>query len=179
MSNGIRAGLLLAFLTALVAACDAPPSEVPLSTTLQVVRNDPARNHLWVLEREGLSLHDGTSGRRLKRFELPGWSYIGPQYAGCAPDLVVDRAGIAFVSSNATSVLWRIDAQRGEVSRVELTLASDGDKDVGFSRLSFSADGTLLAAGTTFESQWRIDVGAARATRIAADPSLTGACDSR
>lgn len=178
MRTGIAARLFLALLVAFTAACDAPRSEAPQAAApLRVARSDPARNHLWVLERDGLSLYDSTSGRRLKRFVLPDWPYVGYRY-GCAPDLILDHAGVASVTSDVLPVIWRIDPRRPEIRRIELSLDSDRDKDVGFSELSFAADGSLLAAGATFRSRWRIDPVAATATRIASDAALPGACNA-
>ena len=178
MRAGITARLFPTLLAAFTAACDAPRGDAPQAdTTLRVVRSDPARDHLWVLERDGLSLHDNSNRRRLRRFVLPDWPYAGYRY-GCAPELILDHAGVAFVTSDVLPVIWRIDPQRPEIRRIELSLDSDRDKDIGFSGLSFAADGALLAAGTTFGSRWRIDLAAATATRIASDPALLGGCNA-
>ena len=178
MRTGIPAGFFPTLLAAFISACDAPRSEAPqAATALKVVRGDPGRHGLWVLERDDLSLYDSTSGRRLKRFVLPEWPYAGYRH-GCAPDLILDHAGIAFVTSDVLPVIWRIDPRRPDIRRIELSLDSDRDKDVGFSGLSFAADGSLLAAGATFRSRWRIDPVAATATRIASDPGLPGACNA-
>jgi hypothetical protein len=80
------------------------------------------------------------------RPEIVGYPY------GCAPELILDHAGVAFVTSDVLPVIWRVDPQRPEISRIELSLDSHRDKDVGFSEILFAADGTLLSAGTTFAS---------------------------
>ena len=92
--------------------------------------------------------------------------------------MILDRAGVAFVTSDILPVIWRIDPQHSEIRRIELSLDTDRDKDVGFSGLSFAADGALLAAGATFRSRWRIDLAATTATRIASDPALLDACNA-
>jgi hypothetical protein len=144
---------------------------------LQVVRSDAAHNRLWVLEREALSVHDNTNGRRLRRIVLPDWILMRPEY-GCAPDLVVDAKGVAYVSSNVQPVLWRIDPASYAVTRIELALDSDADKDVGFANLQFTADGALLSAGATFSSLWRIDLVAGRASKLAGYAGLQRSCDT-
>lgn len=143
---------------------------------LQVVRADAEHNRLWVLERDGLSVHDNTNGRRLRRVVLPDWIYAGAGY-GCAPDVAVAGDGAAIVTSNVMPVLWRIDPKSYEVTRIELALASDTDMDLGFAELRFTHDGTLLAAGATFDSLWRIDLAAARATKLAGARGTYAVCD--
>ena len=140
----------------------------------EIIRTDAARNRLWLLDHEALELYDNTNGRRLRRIILPDWVLLGKRYS-CPPDLALDSAGAVFVSSTLLPVLWRIGPQRFEVTRIELALDADADKDVGFTGLSFAGDGTLLAAG--FGSLWRIDTGTASARKIATYPVLAGACD--
>jgi hypothetical protein len=163
----------------MLPACDGSlrrEGQAPAGARLQILRTDLERNRLWVLEREAISLHDNTSGRRLRRIVLPDWIFVGKQYS-CPPGLALDADGAAFVTSNVLPALWRIDPKRFEVTRLELALDSDTDKDVGFSGLAFAEDGTLLAAGSIAGSLWRIDTGAASARKIASYPSLRDACD--
>ena len=148
--------------------------EDPADAGLEIIRTDAARNRLWLLDHEALTLYDNTNGRRLRRIILPDWVLLGKRY-GCPPDLALDSAGAVFVSSNVLPVLWRIGPQRFEVTRIELALDADADKDMGFTGLSFAGDGTLLAAG--FGSLWRIDTSTASARKIATYPALAGACD--
>jgi hypothetical protein len=163
---------------AMLPACDGSLRREgpPAGARLQILRADVERNRLWVLEREAISLHDNTSGRRLRRIVLPDWIFVGKQYS-CPPGLALDADGAAFVTSNVLPALWRIDPKQFEVTRLELALDSDADKDVGFSGLAFAEDGTLLAAGAGAGSLWRIDTGAASARKIASYPSLRDACD--
>ncbi len=158
-------------------ACDSSlPRDGETEETLRVVRTDAVRNRLWVLEREGLTLYDNTTGRQLRRMVLPDWVLVGARYS-CPPDLALDSSGAVFVSSNVLPVLWRVGPQRFEITRIELTLDADADKDVGFTGLSFAGDGTLLAAGTTFASLWHLDTRSASARKIASYPGLASACD--
>ena len=163
---------------AMLSACDRSSlqRERPAAAKLKVVRADPARNRLWVLDHEVISVYDNTNGRQLRRIVLPEWIVL-PQRYSCLPDLALDSSGTAFVSSNVLPVLWRIDPQRYEVTRIELALDTDTDKDVGFTGLSFAGDGTLLAAGAMAAALWQIDTSAASARKIASYPSVVRGCD--
>ena len=163
---------------AMLPACDRSSlqRESPAAAKLEVVRADPTRNRLWVLDHEVISVYDNTNGRRLRRVVLPEWIVL-PQRYSCLPDLALDSSGTAFVSSNVLPVLWRIDPQRYEVARIELVLETDNDKDVGFTGLSFAGDGTLLAAGAMAAALWQIDTSAASARKIASFPSVARGCD--
>jgi hypothetical protein len=162
---------------ATLCACDSSlQREAPAEATLRVELTDAARNRLWVLEREGLTLYNNTTGRRLRQMVLPEWVLLGARYS-CPPDLALDSSGAVFVSSNVLPVLWRVGPQRFEITRIELALDADADKDVGFTGLSVAGDGTLLAAGTTFGSLWHLDARTARARKIASYPALPSACD--
>jgi len=143
---------------------------------LQIVRADAARNRLWVLDPSGLTLHDSLNGRRLRHVSLPELFLAGGDRV-CGPDIAFDAAGTVFVSSDVLPVIWRVDPQRFEVARIEIALETDADKDVGFTGLSFAGDGIVLAAGTTFASIWRIDLNAARASKVASYPAATPTCD--
>ena len=160
MSIQFKSFTLAAALAAplLFSACDGSVRREgpPAPGWLHVVRADAERNRLWVLEPEALSLHDNINGRRLRRLPLPDPFFVGEDQA-CAPDIAWDAAGTVFVSSNVLPVLWRIDPQGFEITRIELELGADGDKDVGFTGLSFAEGDVLIAAGTTYASLWRID----------------------
>jgi hypothetical protein len=160
-----------------LGACDSTlQREGQAEPTLRVVRTDAARNRLWILEREALTLYDNTNGRQLRRMVLPEWVLLGARYS-CPPDLALDSSGAVFVSSNVLPVLWRVGPQRFEITRIELALDADADKDVGFTGLSLAGDGTFLAAGTTFGSLWHLDPRTASARKIASYPALASACD--
>ena len=154
---------------AALTGCDAssPPAREAVDAPPQVLRMRPdaERNRLWVLDHEAVSVYDNVSGRLLGRAALPDWVFVHRQYT-CTPDLVVDASGTAFVSSNVIPVLWRIDGVRFEVTRLELALDADRDKDFGFSSLSFASDGTLVAASALAGSLWRIDVGTSAAEKL-------------
>lgn len=179
MTQALRLFITAAALatSSLLSGCDGSVRrEGPATELLEVVRADTQGNRRWVLNQDSLNVYDNVSRRRLRRIELPDWTLAGPLYA-CAPDMVLDSTGAAIVSSNVAPVVWRIDPQRFEVTRIELTLSTDSDKDIGFTALSFAGDGTLIAAGTTVGSMWRIDLRSARATKVAAYPPAAGICD--
>jgi len=162
---------------AMLPACNnSLQRERPTAAKLEVVRADPARNRLWVLDLEVISVYDNTNGRRLRRIVLPEWMVLPKKYS-CLPDLALDSSGTAYVSSNVLPVLWRIDPHGYEVARIELVLDTDNDKDVGFTGLSFAGDGTLLAAGAMAAALWQIDTSAASAMKIASYPSVARGCD--
>lgn len=164
------------FAAALLTACDGSVRrEGPPVAELHVQRVDAARNRLWVLEQDAVTVYDSTNGRRLRRLILPDWVLAGPRDS-CPPSLALDASGAAFISSNVVPVLWRVDPQRFQISQIPLVLTADADKDVGFTGLAFSADGTLHAAGATIASMWRIDVGAGRASKVASHGSAS-ACN--
>jgi len=178
MSMQFKSFTLAAALAAplLLSACDGSVRREGLpKAELQVVRADAAGNRLWVLDQDAVTVYDNTNGRRLRRVILPDWVLAGPR-DGCPPSLALDASGVAFVSSNVVPVLWRVDPQRFQVTQIALELDTDADKDVGFTSLSFSADGALIAAGATYSSAWRIDVSAGRASKVASAPA-PGACD--
>jgi hypothetical protein len=171
LANSIAVAVMAA---AMLCACDNSVRPAGPDAKLQIVRVDSAQNRLWVLDRDAVVVHDNTNGRRLRRIVLPEWILVGNQYS-CPPDLALDTSGAAFVSSNVMPVIWRIDPRSYEVTRIELALDSDNDKDVGFTALSFGRDGTLLAASAMSRSLWQIDTKAASARKIAS-PSLSAVC---
>ena len=164
--------------TTLLSSCDGSVRREgpPTAEQQQVSRIDAERNRLWVLEPEALTLYDNTNGRRLRRIVLPDVVLAGVGHA-CPPGMVLDRAGALFISSNVVPVVWRVNPIGFEVTRTALTLDSDADKDVGFTGLSVAANGVLMAAGATFGSLWRIDLGRSRASKVASYPSAADACD--
>ena len=135
--------------------------------------HDASRNRTWVLESDALYLHDGA---QRTRFELPEWTYVTGAYA-CAPDLALDAQGAAVVTSNVVPVLWRVDAAKAQVTRHELALDVDVDKDVGFSGLTYARDqGVFYGVSATYGTLWRIDPLLRRAQQIPVSTPLRDAC---
>src|SRR5438105_6837883 len=135
--------------------------------------HDAARNRIWLLEADGVYLQEGA---RKTRFELPGWVYLSDAYA-CSPDLVLDAQGAAVVTSNVVPILWRVEPAGRQVTKHELTLDADADKDVGFTGLAYAADqGAFFAVSATYGSLWRIDPMLRRAQKIPVSAPLRDAC---
>jgi hypothetical protein len=135
--------------------------------------HDASRNRVWVLESDALYLHQGA---QKQRYELPGWIYASGPYA-CSPDVAVDAQGAAVVSSNVVPVLWRVEPAKGQVTRHELALDADSDKDVGFSGLAYVPEqGVFFAVSATYGSLWRIDTLLRRAQKIPVSTPLRDAC---
>jgi hypothetical protein len=164
MGNGNRTTLAVFLLLAAANALCAAP--------LRTVQ-DTSRNRIWVLERDALYLHEGA---RKQRYELPGWIYAAEAYA-CSPDVAIDAQGVAVVTSNVVPVVWRIEPVTAEVTRHELVLDADADKDIGFTGLAYAADqGFFFALSGTNGSLWRIDPLLRRAQKIAVSTPLRDAC---
>jgi hypothetical protein len=164
-------------IAAMLWACDGSVRrEGPAVMDFQVTRADAARSRLWVLDARGLALHDSVNGRRLRHVELPGLFLAGSGNL-CPPDIAFDATGTVFVSSDVLPVIWRVDPERFEVTRIELALDADRDKDIGFTGLSFASDGIVIAAGATVPSLWRIDLNRASASKIASYPASARACE--
>ena len=139
---------------------------------LRTVR-DAARNRVWVLDSEAVYLYEGT---QKKRFELPGSVQAREPYI-CAPDLAIDAQGAVVVTSNVMPVLWRIEPVTAQVTRHELTLDADTDKDVGFTGLTYAPDqGVFFGVSATYGSLWRIDPLLRRAQKIQSSAPLNHAC---
>jgi len=137
---------------------------------------DVSRNNLWVLQQDAVYLHDATTRALKKRYELPGWVHVGEGYA-CPPALALDPNGAAIVSSNVVPTLWRIDPAKGEVTKHELALDADNDKDVGFTAITYAPDqGVFFASSGTYGTLWRIDPLLRRAQKIALSAPLEPAC---
>jgi len=149
MKIAIAIGLLLAASSALAE---------PLRTV-----QDPIRKRVWVLEADAVYLQEG--GRK-QRFELPGWLHARDSYV-CTPDLAVDAQGAVVVTSNVAPVVWRIEPATAQVTRHELALDADGDKEVGFTSISYARhQRAFFAFSATHGSVWRIDPQLSRAQKI-------------
>lgn len=184
MSNGIAVGLGLAGLIGLAAALaqtgPAPSSldaavapEMPLATIRSQV--DAARGRIWWLTGGGLSLHDRTKRQRIT-LPLPGWHWAGAPY-GCLPGLALGPKGEVIVTSDVLPKLWRVDPETLVVTVHSPTLDAQGDRDVGFSELSYSArHGAYFAVGSTPDSLWRIDPLLRRAQETPLAASRTQSC---
>jgi len=163
MSNAnVKAAAVALFLASTALAAE------PLRTV-----HDAARNRVWVIDSEAVYLHEG--GQK-KRFELPGWVQAREPYI-CAPDLAIDAQGAVVVTSNVMPVVWRIEPAKAQVTKHELTLDADTDKDVGFTGLTYAPDqGVFFGVSATYGSLWRIDPLLRRAQKIESSAPLNHAC---
>ena len=120
-------------------------------------KKDAGRERGWVLTAEGLVALDLRTRQTAAYVALPGWIWVGAEYS-CPPDLAVGPRGEVVVSSNVVPTLWRVDPVSFEVTRHELALDQDRERDVGFSALSYSAkQGAYFAWSSEPGSSWRIE----------------------
>ncbi len=182
---GTARALFVAALIVSIAGCDsgAAPPQVPQATgeaqegeTPRVrYRVDPARNRVWMLTREGVSVYDATKAGKIA-VPLPAWQWVGPQWA-CLPDLALGPKGEAVVTSNILPTLWRIDPETLTVTVHELVLDADTNKDVGFSGLVYSSQhAAFFAVSDLHGSLWRIDPLLRRGQKIALSDPIPNAC---
>jgi hypothetical protein len=131
------------------------------------IRTDALRNRLWVLTLDEVRIYDTAPPRKrlIRKIALPNWSVVGFRHV-CMPDMALDRAGSAFISSNAQARLWRIDADSFDLKEYEISFHKRERWDIGFGALAFAADGTLLARTTPGGWLWKIDVTNASAVMI-------------
>jgi len=118
------------------------------------VRTDAARGRLWVLGVDDVRIYDASSRRLIRRVELRGWSVA--RFI-CNPDLALDRAGGAVISSNAESRFWRVNGDTFEVKEEVVTLREREGWDMGFGALALAPDGSLLALAANAASLWKLN----------------------
>jgi hypothetical protein len=177
MSNGIVSvcgWLILVFAMTVMAGCgnERVPtqgltagrtgSDDPLSEAYGTgerdalrVKTDMARGRHWVLGLDRVRVYDTVTKKLIRQIALPSWMVIR---AVCDPDLVLDRSGSAFISSNVQAKLWRIDGNSFEVKAQEISLPGREDWEVGFGALAFTASGDLYALSSSTRFLWKIDV---------------------
>ena len=177
--NRIIISTALTTLVALAAGC--VQNDPPLGRyegALPQVRHqvDTARNRVWFLTRNGVRLYDLESPEKIRQIELPGWMWLSEPYS-CMPDLALGPKGEALVSSNVLPSLWRIDPDTLAVSKHELALGADTNKDVGLSGLAYSAEErAFLAVSDLHGSLWRIDPSLESAQKVLLSSPIPQAC---
>lgn len=137
------------------------------------IRRDAVRNRIWLLGLDDVRIYDGQSNRLIRTIALPSWSVA--RFA-CDPDMVLDRAGSAIVSSNTEARLWRIDAGSFEVSEHPIRLEGRERWDIGFAAIAISVDGALLALTSVSESLWKIDLNKGSARMVAPAAARLSIC---
>ena len=137
-------------------------------------RTDTARSRLWVLDLDNVRVYDTVKKKLIRQIELPNWSVA--RFA-CMPDMVLDRSGSAFISSNVQARLWQIDGERFEVKEHEIRLHEKEQWDIGFGALAVAADGVLYALTSSAGSLWKVDVANASASMIELNSLHWKVCD--
>ncbi|MGB7543621.1 MAG: hypothetical protein WBM28_16595 [Burkholderiales bacterium] len=166
---------LLSLVIVLEAVCG--PVRADGDAALDVRRQvDAARNRVWLLTRDGVSVYDKAAPDRVTRVPLPNWLWIGEPY-GCLPALALGPKGEAVITSNVLPTLWRVDPRTFAVTEHALALDADPDKEVGFTGLTWSAKhGAYYAVSAFHGSVWRIDTLLTRAQKIAQSAPAGKAC---
>ena len=137
------------------------------------IRKDLLRNRLWVLALDEVRVYNtATTGKRLiRKIALPNWSVVDFRNV-CMPDMALDRAGSAFISSNGQARLLRIDTDRFDLKDYAISFHERERWDIGFGALRFAADGTLFARTTPGGLLWKIDITKASAVMIEVNKKL-------
>jgi hypothetical protein len=176
MNSGIRSWVILILAVAYMGGCgtEANPGQPMDERDPLRVRTDTARGRLWVLGPDDVRIYDTTKQRLIRQERLRNW--IVARYA-CAPDMVLDRAGSAIISSNMQPTLWRIDTGSFEVKEHEIRLQGRERLDVGFGALGFAADGMLLGVASPAGSLWRIDIDGGSARMLAPEAAYPNLCE--
>ena len=71
-------------------------------------RVDAIQARAWALTRDGVDLYRSDTHEKIAHIGLPGWLWAGESFV-CAPDLALGARGAAFITSNVTTTIWRID----------------------------------------------------------------------
>ena len=137
------------------------------------VRVDASRNRLWVLGLDHVDVYDRAKKHLIRRIVLPGW-YL-PELI-CQPDMAVDQSGSVFISHNLQPKLLQIDPHTFQLKEHLIQLVNKEHWDIGFGRLAFDADGTLLAATASGGSIWKIDIANGRAHQVELSPHVSDEC---
>lgn len=128
-------------------------------------QTDRASGRLWALKAEGVDLYDATSRRKVAQVTLPGWLWVGRQFAN-PPGLAIGPGGEAVISSSVVPTLWRIDPVTLVATRHDLAIDDDSGRDIGFTALTYSTQqGAYYAYSSSHGSTWRIDTLFRRAQR--------------
>jgi len=174
MRRGGLKGLFVVAMSAM-AVCffDGGAAAAGEADTLRT-RIDAVRGRSWVLGLDAVRVHDVRDGRIIRKIELPGWSVARTV---CAPDLLLDRPGAAYLSSNVQPEVWRIDGATFAVMEIRIILDGRERWDVGFGALAFGANGSLLALTSAAGSLWSLDLGGGIARRVDPGSPFTKACE--
>jgi hypothetical protein len=151
----------------------AVSAEVRVEQGALRARADAKRDRLWVLGLDDLRVYDSAGKRLIRKIELPGWSVA--RFI-CNPDLALDRAGGAVISSNVQSRFWRVNGDTFEVKEEVILLREREGWDMGFGALAFAPDGSLLALAANAGSLWKINGSGSHASLVETYHSPLKAC---
>lgn len=170
MSVGIKASLALASLIGLSASLHQTGTEPPDPSVIRM-QADAAHGRVWTLTTGGVTLHDAAT-RQVVALTLPEWHWAGPPF-GHGPDLALGPKGEVVVTSDVLPTLWRVDPASLEVTVHSPALDDGAGRDVGFSRIRYSAKhGAYFATGSSAGSRWRIDPLLRNAHHVPVPPAL-------
>jgi hypothetical protein len=162
----MRGWLKVLFAVIVVAGCGDLRQELQVTNERDALRlrADAPRNRLWVLALDEVRVYDTArmSKRLIRKIALPSWSVAGFR-AVCMPDMALDAAGAAVISSNAQARLLRISGDNFALTDHAISFHEGGQRDSGFGALAFAADGTLYARTTPGGLLWKIDINKASA----------------
>jgi hypothetical protein len=138
------------------------------------MRADEARHRLWVLTVERVYVYDTEALTLIRRIKLPDWPMVDVDFM-CPPDIVLDRRGTAFVSSNVEPRLFQIGPDF-ETTEHQLRLISGKQLEIGFGSLVFAPDGSLFGMSAVAGLVFRIDVAGGNATEVVSPRPSIGGC---
>jgi hypothetical protein len=153
----------------------APPAWYQGELPILRFEPDRGRERGWILTRMGVQVLDFKTRQTTGYLPLPDWVWAGAEFS-CPPDLALGPNGEAIISSNVMSTLWRVDPQTLAVSKHEVALDADTDKDVGFTGLAYSAKDNAIFAVSEFGALWRIDPLLREARKIPLSAPIPKAC---
>jgi outer membrane protein assembly factor BamB len=135
---------------------------------------DSGHGRRWELTWASVTAYDIASGKRLRTLRLPHAIVSGARES-CPPAMVLDRNGGLYVSSNVEPRLWRISPSLFEIEILDVELESDRDKEIGFTRLAWSAnEGFLQAVNAATGTLWQIDLATGRARKVGRSADYQG-----
>jgi len=158
MNSILKFAVCGAVIASSLAACNTGAADVEKKPGVRLRHQlDAERNRVWLLTGEGVAIFDAAAPDKVQRVPLTSWQFAGEPY-GCLPDLALGPEGEAVISSDVVPVLWRVDPRSLAVTRHELQLDADSDKDVGFTVLTYLPEqGEFLAVSGLHGTVWRID----------------------
>jgi hypothetical protein len=168
----MRYAFLFSLVVSLLLLDEASAKEPPALR----VAVDAQRERIWALRPDGVHVYATNGRRKIAHVALPGWVVAGEPH-GCLPDLALDRWGDAVVTSDILPLVWKVEAASFAVTRHELELDADRDREVGFAGLAWSpAHGAFFAISFHHGTLWRIGPQLDRAQKVDLSPPLPGAC---